>query len=110
MNLLVIGGTRFVGKHIVIQAVASGHQVTLFNRGSLPAPDGVAQVITGDRNTDIEQLASGNWDAVVDTSAYFPRQVHEAARVLRDRCRHYTLISSISAYADQTAAGLDEDS
>lgn len=109
MRILVIGGTQFVGKHFVAAAVRSGrHEVTLFNRGSKPAPRGVARVYQGDRNTDLELLRQGTWDAVVDTSAYFPRQVREAAELLEPRAERYLFISTISVYADQLAANQDE--
>lgn len=103
MRLLVIGGTQFVGKHFVAEAVRRGHAVTLFNRGSKPAPDGVEQVINGDRNTDLARLGDNEWDAVIDTSAYVPRQVRELAKLLEPRVERYLFISTISVYADQTA-------
>lgn len=109
MNILVLGGTVFVGRHIVTEAVARGHQVTLFNRGTHPAPEGVAHVINGDRNGDTGLLVTGSWDAVIDTSAYFPHQVRAAAAALAGRVPHYTLISTISVYADPTVPHLDED-
>lgn len=110
MKLLVIGGTRFLGRHLVSEAVAKGHEVTLFNRGSLPAPNGVAEVILGDRDHDLENLAGGSWDAVIDNVAYFPRQVRELAAAVAGRARHYTLVSTVSVYAEQDKAGLNEDS
>lgn len=110
MKLLVIGGTRFIGRHLVSEAVARGHEVTLFNRGSLPAPDGVAEVTLGDRDHDLEKLAGGSWDAVIDNVAYFPRQVRELVAAVAGRARHYTLVSTVSVYAEQDKAGLNEDS
>lgn len=110
MKLLVIGGTQFVGRHLVELAVARGHEVTLFNRGNRPAPAGVTQVIIGDRNRDLHLLADGSWDAVVDNVAYFPRQVTELASALGDRVGHYTLVSTVSVYADQEQPGLTEGS
>lgn len=110
MKLLVIGGTRFIGRHLVSEAVARGHEVTLFNRGSLPAPDGVAEVILGDRDHDLEKLAGSSWDAVIDNVAYFPRQVRELASAVAGRARHYTLVSTVSVYAEQDKPGLNEDS
>jgi len=109
VKLLVIGGTQFIGKHFVSQALARGHEVTLFNRGSRPAPDGV-ESIKGDRNEDLDLLAGREWDAVVDTSAYVPRQVREAARLLEPRVRRYLFISTISVYADMSVPYVNEDS
>lgn len=108
MKILVIGGTQFVGRHFVEQAVSRGHEVTLFNRGNNPAPAGVERSVQGDRNEDLGRLADGDWDAVLDTSAYFPRQVREAARVLAGRTNHYTFISTISVYSDQETPLQDE--
>lgn len=110
MKLLVIGGTQFVGKHLVGQAIARGHEVTLLNRGNRPAPEGVADVILGDRNSDLRLLEGRRWDAVIDNVAYFPRQVRELAQALGDSVDHYTLVSTVSVYADQDQPGLKEDS
>lgn len=108
MRLLVIGGTRFVGRHLVEAALARGDAVTLFNRGrSGPAPAGVEQR-TGDRRSDLSALAEGRWDAVVDTCGYLPREVAAMAAVLRGRVRRYVFVSSVSVYAS-TAAGNTED-
>lgn len=109
MQLLVMGGTRFIGRQFVKAAVAGGHQVTLFNRGTKRAPAGVADTILGDRNTDLDRLAGRDFDAVVDTSAYVPRQVRQAARLLEPRVGRYLFISTISVYADTSQPYLDED-
>lgn len=110
LSVLVIGGTQFIGKHFVVKALERGHEVTLFNRGSKPAPAGVAEQIVGDRNTDLAKLEGRTWDVVVDTSAYVPRQVREAAELLVAGVGRYLFISTISVYADQDTAGLNEDS
>lgn len=108
MKLLVIGGTRFVGRHLVDAALARGDAVTLFNRGlSGPAPVGVEQR-TGDRRADLSALADGRWDAVVDTCGYLPREVAAMAAALRGRVRRYVFVSSVSVYAG-TAVGNSED-
>lgn len=109
MRLLVIGGTRFVGKHMVEAAVARGHDVTLFNRGNRPAPRGVSRELRGDRDEDLSALAEGTWDAVLDTSAYLPRQVRSLVDALGSRVGFYALVSTVSVYADQTLPHLDED-
>lgn len=110
MRILILGGTQFVGRHFVEAAVARGHELTLFNRGSKPAPAGVAHQVVGDRNTDLARLAGRDFDAVLDTSAYVPRQVAEAAAALEGAVGAYLLVSTISVYADQLQAGLTEDS
>jgi nucleoside-diphosphate-sugar epimerase len=110
MQILVVGGTRFVGRHFVAQAVAAGHEVTLFHRGRTGGelfPDLEHRI--GDRDGDLAALTSGQWDATVDACAYVPRQVHALADVLGDRGGHYLLVSSVSAYAVPSAPGIAED-
>ena len=113
MNLLIIGGTRFLGRHLVDSALARGHAVTLFNRGK-SNPDLFPQIetIIGDRELDIEKLASAGraWDAVIDTCGYFPRIVRLAATSLREAgaVGRYVFISSISVYADFKKIGINE--
>src|SRR5687768_10289891 len=101
MKILIIGGTRFVGRHLVNSARSRGHTVTLFNRGQ-SNPNLFLQVdkIQGDREKDLDQLKDGHWDVVIDTCGYFPRIVRMAAKTLKDIAEHYVFISSISVYAD----------
>lgn len=110
MRILVIGGTRFVGKHVVAQALARGHEVTLFHRGRT-GPDLFPEVEhrLGDRDGDLSALASGEWDATVDTCAYVPAQVHRLADALGGRGGHHLLVSSVSAYAAPDGPGITED-
>jgi len=110
MRLLIVGGTLFVGRALTDAALARGHAVTLFNRGKTPAeiPDGVEHLI-GDRDGDLGVLRDRSWDAVIDTCAYFPRQVRTLLATLGSG-GHYTLISTISVYADLSQGGLDEES
>ena len=103
MDLLIIGGTRFVGRHLVEAAQARGDHITLFNRGqsasrSSPLPSGVT-LLRGDRQGDLSALAGGRWDAVIDTCAYLPADADRMARHLAHRVSHCALISSVSAYA-----------
>ena len=110
MRVLVLGGTLFVGRHLVEAALARGHEVTLFNRGRTN-PDLFPEVETlhGDREAgDLSALRGRNWEAVVDTSARVPRWVHDAAGLLADRVEHYTFVSSCSVYADTSSPGTDE--
>lgn len=97
MKLLVLGGTQFVGRHIVSAALERNHQVTLFHRGSRdPFPH--CENILGDRTTtDLERLR-GEWDAVIDVSGYVPRVVAASAAHLEPFVKRYCFISSISAY------------
>lgn len=109
MKVLVIGGTLFLGRHLVDAALAAGHEVTLFNRGKTN-PDLYPHVetIQGDRETDLAMLDGRKWDAVIDTCGYLPGVVGASCRKLRDAAGHYTFISSISVYAHPIAPGSDE--
>ena len=112
MRILILGGTLFVGRHLVESARERGHEVTLFNRGRT-GPDLYPEVETlhGDRAAgDLESLRDGSWDVVVDTSARVPRWVRDAATLLGDRVGHYTFLSSCSVYADTTLPGTNESS
>ena len=112
MNILIIGGTRFLGRHLVDSALARGHQVTLFNRGQTnPNLFPNIETIIGDREHDIEKLSDLTWDAVMDTCGNMPRIVHESAVGLERSVKRYVFISSISAYADESYGkiGLTED-
>jgi len=109
MKVVVIGGTHFVGRAAVTEAVARGHEVTVFHRG--PAePDGFPDVehVHGDRDGGLGALAGRTWDAALDTCGYVPRQVREVAATLGGRIDHYAFVSSISVYPDETASGANE--
>ncbi|HZE05500.1 MAG TPA: NAD-dependent epimerase/dehydratase family protein, partial [Solirubrobacteraceae bacterium] len=110
MRLLVLGGTTFLGRHVVEAALARGHAVTLFNRGRTNPElfPGVERRV-GDRDGGLEALAVGTWDAVVDTSGYVPRIVDASARLLEPRVGRYVFVSSVSVYADLSRPGVDED-
>ena len=109
LNILILGGTGFIGPHMVRHALSRGHAVTLFNRGRTNAelfPE--VTTLIGDRNSQLGALESGNWDAVIDNSGYIPRHVRESTELLSSRAAHYLFISSISAYADLGQPGIDE--
>jgi len=109
MNILIIGGTRFLGRHLVDSAFESGHQVTLFNRGqSNPDLFPNIKTIIGDREHDIEILSGRAWDAVIDTCGYVPRIVRLSALGLERSAGRYVFISSISAFAGFTKIGMNE--
>jgi 2'-hydroxyisoflavone reductase len=108
MRILVLGGTQFVGRHVVDVALERGHDVTLFNRGQTrPELFPAVEKLQGDRDGDLSALAGRSFDAVVDTSGYVPRVVRQTLDALGDT-GHYTFVSSISAYAD-LAEPRDED-
>ena len=108
MKLLIIGGTRFVGRHLVAAALERGHEATLFNRGTQPSPFADVETISGDRNRDLDKLQGRRWDAVIDTCGYLPRAVKAAAEMLSGSVERYVFISSQSAYADVSVPGVDE--
>lgn len=109
MNLLILGGTVFLGRHLVASAVARGHQVTMFNRGRHDSELFFeVEKLHGDRRVDLEKLSGRRWDAVIDTCGYVPSAVRASARLLSQSVDHYTFISSQSVYADFEISGLDE--
>ena len=109
----MVGGTRFVGRHIALAALDAGHDLTVFHRGRTGSDlfDGQPRVDVrrGDRDSDLSALAVGEWDAAIDTCAYIPRQVHALADTLGDRAGHYLQISSVSAYGRPAHPGVTED-
>jgi 2'-hydroxyisoflavone reductase len=108
MNVLLVGGYRFLGRALIASAQARGHRVSAFNRGSLATMPGVEQ-LTGDR--DAPAFAAGRrWDVAIDTSAYIPRHLRATAEQLNERVERYIFVSSISAYRYPIRAGVDETS
>ncbi|MBI4259808.1 MAG: SDR family oxidoreductase [Actinobacteria bacterium] len=100
MDVLIIGGTRFTGRHLTEAALVAGHAVTLFHRGKTGSdlfPE--AEHVLGDRDGDLGALDGRTFDAVVDMCGYVPRVVRTSARALAGRAGHYTFVSSISVYA-----------
>ena len=106
----MIGGTIFLGRHLVEAALARGHDVTTFSRGRHAGEaNPLIERLTGDRHSDVAALHGRLWDVVIDTCGYVPGAVRRVMGALdRDRIEHYTFVSSVSAYADFPAAGLDE--
>jgi 2'-hydroxyisoflavone reductase len=110
MKILVLGGTKFLGRHLVELALVRGDEVTLFNRGRLnPELFPVAEKLRGDRDGDLGALRGRRWDVAVDPSGYLPRVVRDSARLLADAVEHYTFVSSISVYRDTNVPGVAED-
>jgi 2'-hydroxyisoflavone reductase len=109
MNILILGGTRFLGRHLVEAALARGHTLTLFNRGrSNPGLFPAVETLHGDRDGDLSALAGRRWDAVIDTCGYLPRVVARSAELLAHAVGQYTFISSISVYSEPMQPGADE--
>jgi 2'-hydroxyisoflavone reductase len=110
MRVLVLGGTQFVGRAVVDEALAAGWSVTTFNRGTHPARDGVTTLV-GDRTAagGLAALEDGTWDVVIDTWSWAPSVVRDTAAVLADRASTYVYVSSRSVYAGPLPAGATED-
>lgn len=113
MKILILGGTGYLGPATVAAAQAHGHELTLFNRGKTrPGLFPNIEQIHGDRDPDkgegLKALEGRKWDAVIDNSGFFPRQVGASAKLLSANAKHYVYISSISAYADNSIENQDE--
>jgi 2'-hydroxyisoflavone reductase len=111
MKILVLGGTVFVGRHLVEAALARGHELVLFNRGQ-HNPELFLQLerLRGDRDGDLKALEGRRWDVVIDTCGYVPRVVGQSAGLLADAVDNYVFISTVSVYADINKPGINEDS
>jgi len=98
MRTLVLGGTVFLGRHVAAEALARGHELTLFTRGLHGAdlfPE--AERLRGDRTRDVSALRGREWDAVIDTSGYRPAEVAASSEALAGSGAHLVFVSSISA-------------
>ena len=110
MKILLLGGPRFLGRHLIESALSKGHEITLFNRGQT-APELYPQLekLRGDRTLDLSPLHGRHWDVVIDTCGYLPRHVGASAALLAQAVEQYIFISSISAYASFAQINLAED-
>jgi 2'-hydroxyisoflavone reductase len=109
-NILILGGTAFLGPALVAAAKAHGHTLTLFNRGKTnPGRFADIEQLHGDRDGKIEALKDRKWDVVIDDSGYVPRHVKDSATLLAPNVGHYVFISTISVYED-TSKPIDENS
>jgi 2'-hydroxyisoflavone reductase len=110
MRLLVLGGTKFLGRHAIDAALGAEHEVTLFTRGKTnPELFPEAEHLRGDRDGGLGALEGRSWDGAVDTSGFVPRIVRQSAELLRDSVQRYVFVSSISVY-DDFSAPVDETS
>ena len=101
LDILILGGTGFIGPHMVREALRRHHNVTLFNRGrtnNALFPD--LETIKGDRDNGLDGLVGRKWDVVIDNSGYIPRHVQDSARLLAPNCDRYIFISTVAVYAD----------
>ena len=103
MHILVLGGTRFVGRAITDALLGRGDTVTLFNRGKTnPGRYPGVETVIGDRTKDLSALGDREWDAVIDVAAYDPRVVRLSAETFAKRAGRYVFVSTVSVYADQS--------
>lgn len=111
MQVLVIGGTRYVGRFIVAELLDRGHDVTLFHRGETNVDlfPGLERVL-GDRVTDIGRLGERTWDVVIDTCGYEPAGIAPAVAHLADRTERYVFVSSVAVHEPTSRPGITEDS
>ncbi len=110
LRILVLGGTGFIGPHLVRYALSRGHTLTLFNRGRTNThlfPD--VEKLVGDREDDLESLKGRTWDAVIDNSASNPRWVRDSAQLLKDSAEVYLFTSTRSTYSDFSQIGMTEE-
>ena len=99
LKILILGGTGFIGPHMVRYAMYRGHDVTLFNRGRTnPELFPGVETLIGDRDDQLDALRGGTWDAVIDNSGYVPRHVRDSAELLRDNVSRYLFTSTGSVY------------
>ena len=109
MKILILGGTRFLGRFLTQAAIDQGHEVTLFNRGKEnPEIFPEAEKLIGDRNGELAALEGRTWDAVIDTCGFLPQVVRQSAELLAGNAGHYTFISSASVYDELQNPGIDE--
>jgi 2'-hydroxyisoflavone reductase len=115
LDILFLGGTGFLGPHQINHALARGHRVTMFNRGSNAGMYGDAvEELTGNRDARIDAGLSAlegdrRWDVVVDNSGYVPRHVKDSAELLKGRCRRYIYISTVAVYDFDSAVDFPEN-
>jgi len=110
LRILFLGGTGFIGPHMVNAALARGHVPTLFNRGRThPHLFPNVEKLVGDRDGGLQALRGRTWDAVIDTSGFVPRVVRDSAQLLRGNARQYLFISTGDVYRDFSVEHMDED-
>ena len=114
LSILFLGGTGFLGPHQINHALARGHKVTMFNRGSNTGMYGdQVEEIIGNRDNNIDDGLSTlagdrTWDVVIDNSGYVPRHVRDSAELLKDRCGRYIYVSTVAVYDFDVASVFPE--
>ncbi|MFC5265887.1 NAD-dependent epimerase/dehydratase family protein [Kribbella qitaiheensis] len=113
MRVLILGGSWFLGRTLIVDASARGWEITAFSRGKSGHPPAGATHVVGDRtnDADLRRLAeAGPWDAVIDTSAYEPIDVARVIEALAGQVEQYVLVSTVSTYRDWPTTAVDESS
>ncbi len=109
LDILILGGTGFIGPHEINYARARGHRITMFNRGkTAPGMFPDVETLIGDRDNQLDALKGRDWDAVIDNSGFFPRHARLSADLLYGHVDKYMFVSSISAYGEDMAVEDDE--
>lgn len=109
LDILVLGGTGFIGPHEINYARARGHRITMFNRGkTAPHMFPNVEALIGDRDDQLDALKGRDWDAVIDNSGFYPRHARLSAELLHGHVDQYMFVSSISAYSDDLKVEDDE--
>lgn len=114
LDILFLGGTGFLGPHQINYAVARGHRVTMFNRGSNAGMYGDAvEELIGNRDNNIDDglavlKGDRSWDVVIDNSGYVPRHVRDSTMLLKGRCRRYIYVSTVAVYDFEVASVFPE--
>jgi len=109
LDILILGGTGFIGPHEINYARSRGHKVSMFNRGkTAPGMFPDIEALIGDRDDQLDVLKGRDWDAVIDNSGFYPRHARLSAELLYGHVDHYMFVSSISAYGDALSVGDDE--
>jgi 2'-hydroxyisoflavone reductase len=108
LKILILGGTSFLGPHLVEELQKHGHEVTLFNRGHHSAMFPDVEKLQGDRDGNLKALEGRKWDAIIDTSGCVPRVVEDSSKILVKATDHYTFISSIGVYENFLAFNMNE--
>lgn len=109
LKILILGGTNFLGPHLVEEFQEHGHEVTLFNRGTQKPSFSNIETLHGDRDGNLNSLQGRRWDAIIDTSGHLPRVVEASSKLLSTATDHYTFISTIGVYKDFHSMNIDEN-
>ncbi len=109
LKILILGGTSFLGPHLVEELQEHGHKVTLFNRGTQNTSFlSHVEMLQGNREGDLNALTNRSWDAIIDTSGQLPRLVEASSKILSTATNHYTFISTIGVYENFHSLNIDE--